>query len=80
MWIVLAFLAGVLLAIIVANLSSSSKKVERKIEHMYGVREPQFVRSMGSLLGPPIAAGNFWPRTTSVGSRGRGPTAFSCFR
>ncbi len=58
MWIVLAFLAGVLLAIIVANLSSSSKKVERRIEHLYGVREPQFVRSMGSLLGPPVVPGN----------------------
>jgi cardiolipin synthase A/B len=57
-WIVLAFAAGVLLAIVVANLSSSSKKVERKIEHLYGVREPQFVRSMGSLLGPPIVGGN----------------------
>ncbi|MEZ0336318.1 MAG: phosphatidylserine/phosphatidylglycerophosphate/cardiolipin synthase family protein [Gemmatimonadales bacterium] len=58
MWIVLAFVAGVLLAIVVANLSSSSKKVERRIEHLYGVREPQFVRSMGSLLGPPVVPGN----------------------
>jgi cardiolipin synthase len=57
-WIVLAFAVGVLLAIVVANLSSSSKKVERKIEHLYGVRDPQFVRSMGSLLGPPIVPGN----------------------
>ena len=40
MWIVLAFAAGVLLAIVVANLSSSSKKVERKIEHLYAVRRP----------------------------------------
>jgi cardiolipin synthase len=58
MWILLAFLAGVLAAIIVANLSSSSKKVERKIEHLYGVRDPAFLRSMGSLLGPPIVPGN----------------------
>jgi cardiolipin synthase A/B len=58
MWILLAFLAGILLAIAVANLSSSSKKIERKIEHLYAVRAPQFVRSMGSLLGPPIVPGN----------------------
>jgi cardiolipin synthase A/B len=57
-WIVLAFVAGVLLAIVIANLSSSSKKVEHKIEHLYGVRDPQFLRSMGSLLGPPIVPGN----------------------
>jgi cardiolipin synthase A/B len=57
-WIVLSFAVGVLVAVVVANLSSSSKKVERKIEHLYGVRDPQFVRSMGSLLGPPIVPGN----------------------
>ena len=58
MWIALAFAAGVLLVLVVANLSSSSKKVERKIEHLYAVGAPQFVRSMGSLLGPPIVPGN----------------------
>jgi cardiolipin synthase A/B len=58
MWIVLAFVAGVLLAIVVANLTSSSKKVERKIEHLYAVRDPEFLRSMGSLLGSPIVPGN----------------------
>jgi cardiolipin synthase len=58
MWIIIAFAAGVLLVLVVANLSSSSKKIERKIEHLYGVRDPQFVRSMGSLLGPPLVPGN----------------------
>ena len=58
MWIALAFAAGVLVVLVVANLSSSSKKIERKIEHLYAVREPQFLRSMGSLLGPPIVPGN----------------------
>jgi cardiolipin synthase A/B len=58
MWIVLAFAAGVLVVLVIANLSSSSKKIERKIEHLYAVREPQFLRSMGSLLGPPIVPGN----------------------
>ncbi len=58
MWIALAFAAGALLVLLIANLSSSSKKIERKIEHLYAVREPQFLRSMGSLLGPPIVGGN----------------------
>jgi cardiolipin synthase len=58
MWIVLAFAAGVLLVLVIANLSSSSKKIERKIEHLYAVREPAFLRSMGSLLGPPVVPGN----------------------
>lgn len=58
MWIIIAFAAGVLLVLVVANLSSSSKKIEREIGHLYAVRDPQFVRSMGSLLGPPIVRGN----------------------
>jgi cardiolipin synthase A/B len=58
MWIVLAFAAGVLVVLVIANLSSSSKKIERKIEHHYGVRDPRFLRAMGSLLGPPIIPGN----------------------
>jgi cardiolipin synthase len=58
MWIALAFAAGLLLAILIANLSSSSKRIERKIEHLYAVGSPQFVRAMGSLLGPPIVDGN----------------------
>jgi cardiolipin synthase len=58
MWILLAFAAGVLLVLVIANLSSSTKKIERKIEHLYPVRSPQFLRSMGSLLGPAIVTGN----------------------
>ncbi len=58
MWIVVAFAAGVLLVLLIANLSSSSKRVEHRLAHLYAVREPQFIRSMGSLLGPPIVAGN----------------------
>ena len=58
MWILLAFLAGALLVLVVANLSSSSKKIEREIEHLYSAEDPQFFRAMGSLLGPPIIPGN----------------------
>ena len=58
MWILLAFAAGALLVLVIANLSSSSKKIEEEIEHLYPVKDPQFVRAMGSLLGPPIAEGN----------------------
>ena len=58
MWIVVAFVAGALVVLLVANLSSSSKKIEHKVEHLYGVRSEQFLRSMGSLLGPPVVPGN----------------------
>jgi cardiolipin synthase A/B len=58
MWILLALLAGALIVLVVANLSSSAKKIEREIEHLYQAGDPQFVRSMGSLLGPGIVPGN----------------------
>ena len=58
MWIILALAAGALIVLVVANLTSSAKKVEREIEHLYQAGDPQFVRSMGSLLGPGIVPGN----------------------
>ena len=58
MWILLALAAGALIVLVVANLSSSAKKIEHEIEHLYRAGDPQFVRSMGSLLGPGIVPGN----------------------
>src|SRR5687768_6577654 len=58
MWIVLAVIAGVVVALAVANLSSSAKKVEREIAHLYRTGDPEFVRTMGSLLGPGLLEGN----------------------
>ena len=58
MWVLFALVTGGLLILLVANLSSSEKKIEHQIEHLYAVGDPQFVRSMGTLLGPAIVAGN----------------------
>ncbi len=58
MEILIALGAGALLVLVVANLSSSAKKIERQVEHLYAAADPQFVRSMGSLLGPQIVEGN----------------------
>jgi cardiolipin synthase len=58
MWILLALAAGALIVLVVANLSSSAKKLEQEIEHLYRSGDPQFVRSMGALLGPGIVPGN----------------------
>jgi cardiolipin synthase A/B len=56
--ILLALTAGALVVLTIANLSSSAKKIEREVEHLYPAGDPQFVRSMGSLLGPAIVPGN----------------------
>ncbi len=58
MWILLALVAGGLLVLLIVNLSSSDKKIEHQIEHLYPLGDPQFVRSMGTLLGPAIVSGN----------------------
>ncbi len=57
-WIFLALVGGALLVLIVANLSTSEKKIEQDIEHLYSVGDPQFARSLGTLLGPAILPGN----------------------
>ncbi len=60
MW--LAALIGALLAafvtVIALNFVGGEKRVERKLEHRDAVGDPQFRRELGTLLGPPILAGN----------------------
>ena len=43
---------------LVFNFMPSEKKIERQLVRQYSVDEPQFRRSMGVLLGPPILEGN----------------------
>jgi len=58
MWIFVAVLGGALLVVLIANLTTSEKKIEDELEHLYSVADPQFVRSLGTLLGPAILPGN----------------------
>ncbi|GGD68897.1 hypothetical protein BG57_01975 [Caballeronia grimmiae] len=44
--------------LVIANLSSGEKNTEHKIERLYPRDDPQFLRSMGLPLGPPIVGGN----------------------
>ena len=41
-----------------ANLRTPEAKVEHRIEHLYGIRDPLFQREMSALLGPTIVSGN----------------------
>ena len=54
-WVVVLTIFVVLL---VQNLTTGEKKVQHHIAHLYGVRDGRFLRSMGSLLGPPLVEGN----------------------
>jgi cardiolipin synthase len=57
-WVVLAValtLAAVFLAV---NLMGGEKKIERRLERLYSLEDPQFRHELGVLLGPPFIGGN----------------------
>ncbi|MGZ8259539.1 MAG: phospholipase D-like domain-containing protein, partial [Caldimonas sp.] len=56
--IVVACLATLAVVLVAVNLGSGEKKIEQRLEHLYGVEDPQFLHVMGVLLGPPIVSGN----------------------
>ncbi|MBA2675001.1 phospholipase D-like domain-containing protein [Ramlibacter sp.] len=58
MVVVLVALAVLLAGLVVVNFTMGERKVETVIEHLYGATEPQFLRSMGLLVGPSILEGN----------------------
>lgn len=54
-WIVLASIVATIVAL---NFIPGEKKIETRISEIYAVHDPQFLRSMGNLLGPAIVSGN----------------------
>ena len=40
------------------NITAGEKEINRHLEHHYDVADPQFLRSMGVLLGPALVGGN----------------------
>jgi cardiolipin synthase A/B len=56
--IVIACVVTLAVALVAVNATSGEKKIQQRIEHLYGVEDPEFLRVMGVLLGPPVVAGN----------------------
>ncbi|RAR53838.1 cardiolipin synthase [Paraburkholderia unamae] len=56
--ILLTVAITLIVVLVIANLTSGEKKIEHKIERLYASSSPQFIRSMGLLLGPPVVGGN----------------------
>jgi cardiolipin synthase len=56
--VAVTFVVTVFLTMLVSALVSREKKIEHRIKSLYAVEDPQFARSMGGLLPPPIVAGN----------------------
>ena len=58
-WSLLAAgIVGAAVAMLVYTLLPGAKKLDRQVERLYGVEDPQFLRAMGVLLGPAIVPGN----------------------
>src|SRR6185436_10237502 len=51
-------IATAIATLLVMNFLTGEKKIQRRIEPLYPVSDPQFLRSMGVLLGPSIQGGN----------------------
>ncbi|MGH8532535.1 MAG: phospholipase D-like domain-containing protein [Gammaproteobacteria bacterium] len=56
--VVATFLLTTLGWLLLLNLTLGNKPMDDRIETEYSVADPQFLRAMGSLLGPPIVNGN----------------------
>src|SRR5687768_6712167 len=59
--IVAAVAAGVLLAALLVSIwqaGGTESQIEQRLERLYDIDHPQFRRSMGVLLGPPLLEGN----------------------
>jgi cardiolipin synthase len=48
----------VVAALLVVNLSLAERRISAQVEPLYSIEDPQFLRSMGSMLGPPLVEGN----------------------
>ena len=58
-WTVLITVAITLvLGVLALNFAPSEKQIERQLTRQYDTHDPQFRRSLGVLLGPPILEGN----------------------
>ena len=54
----IAVVATLVLTLIVTNLTTGEKKIDSDVKRLYSVTDPQYLRSMGVLLGPAILEGN----------------------
>ncbi len=56
--VLLSCLGTLAATLLVLNFSAGEKKLDEQIPRLYGLHDPQFQRTMGVLLGPPILPGN----------------------
>lgn len=60
-WVLLATGVAALclvVGVMVANFVGGETRIERRIERLYGLDDPRFMRELGVLLGPPFLSGS----------------------
>ena len=57
-WAAVAVVMTLVAVLLYANLASPDQPIERPVPHLYGVRDPQFRRTMDRLMGPQFLPGN----------------------
>jgi cardiolipin synthase len=56
--LIASVIAALLIALVIVNFGAAERRVEQEIDHLYGVDDDQYCRSMAMLLGPTIVQGN----------------------
>ncbi len=56
--IAITIVLTLIFGLILVNFTGAEKKVETDVKHLYSVDDPQFLRSMGIMMGPAIVDGN----------------------
>src|SRR5689334_8049572 len=56
--VIVTVIATAVVGLLVLNFSPGEKKIDTQLTRLYDTDDPQFRRSLGVLLGPPIVDGN----------------------
>jgi cardiolipin synthase A/B len=57
-WLAGGACAAFVITVLALNFSGGEKRIDHAVTHHYGVRDDQFRRELGTLLGPAIVGGN----------------------
>src|SRR4030095_9497102 len=57
LWLCVAFVLGIVVSLIVANLGASEKKIDQPLERVHDTSDPAVARDLPRLLGRPLLDG-----------------------
>ena len=58
MTILITIIITVICVLVLMNFVTAEKKIQRKLDKHYSIKDPQFIRSVSALLGPSFLEGN----------------------